>query len=271
MAHLQQELADVKAKLQAFETQVQRKEAQKKTKTAKKTSVLEKEEKTKRTTKTAARGTPKTISKEQEERKNQLKIKKYNDCLTVAEVLMQYPKEIKKPLRWLDAYTGLKRTGTATFEGVKHIAAKIIELNLSNLNLGNEIVKNLPLIPGLQTLNLSSNKIGAEGAKGLVLPARLKRLNLSYNKIGSEGAKGLVLPPGLQSLNLSSNNIGSEGAERTGVTTWTSITKPRWKQYCRRGVEGLVLPPGLQKLELTHNNIGAEGAKGLVLPSDFKR
>ena len=141
---------------------------------------------------------------------------------------MLYQKEFKKPMRWL--------TGTATFTDVKGIVDEIITLDLSDLCLGNKIVKNLPLPPGLKTLDLSHNNIGDE-CEGLVLPPGLQELNLFDIKIGDEGVKGLMLPLGLKELHLGGNNIGAEGAK------------------------GLELPPGLQTLNLDHNKVSDEVAK----------
>ena len=145
MARLQQELADVKAKLQAFETQ----EAQKKRKQLKNKRARERRKQKRELQKQEQEERRKQYQKEQEERKTPqkeqeehkpVKNQKVCDCLTVAEVLMQYPKRLKNLWDGLLG-TSLKRTGTATFEGVKHIAAKIIELNLSNLNLETKLWK----------------------------------------------------------------------------------------------------------------------------------
>lgn len=160
--------------------------------------------------------------------------------------------------------------------------SNLVNLNLSNLGLGNDIhVTLLPdILPNtIKSIDLSNNRLGPAEAKHLsreyVLPSGMTNLNLYGNSINNIGAEHLLTKNGVVSklkvCNLGNNHINA-GASH--LFTWDVFSREMEElnleknpigdegivALMKRGyISGSVLPPELKRLNLNDCGITAKG------------
>ncbi|EXC46783.1 Receptor-like protein kinase HSL1 [Morus notabilis] len=107
-------------------------------------------------------------------------------CMTLTvetEALLQFKKQLKDPLNFLDSWRASDQETPCRFFGVKcdPVSGKVTEINLDSKNLSGQISPSVSVLESLTVLSLPSNHISGKLPYQLSKCTNLRVLNLSDN------------------------------------------------------------------------------------------
>ena len=136
---------------------------------------------------------------------------------------------------------------------------KIINLDLSYNNIGNEGIKLLCQIPTLKSLNISGNKITTEGARIISENKTITSLNISNTDIKNTGVFLLCKNKNIRELDVSSIAITNTGLSYLASNSNLKVLHVESNNIDDDGIKILSKNKSISFLDVSYNNIGEEG------------
>ncbi len=153
---------------------------------------------------------------------------------------------------------------------ISHLTG-LVDLDLSQTDVGNAGLLQLGKLIHLKKLNLDSTLVTAKGLSGIQSLKELEALNLQCNHVGDAGFESLEHLSGLKKLELAKSNIGDRGVKAISTVKGLTYLDLNFTSVGNIGSSFLSRLKNLSELQIAYTKVNGRGLQYIKQINSLKR